>query len=119
VTAAIGAYGGAVLAKVRDDAADATVSVGRRLLQRVFGHQAEVEPLPQPLAALAADPRDADALGMLRWTMRQALEADAMMLMEVRSMLASVPGGTVTQHVRAGRDAYVAGRDMTIRRPGE
>ena len=32
VTAAVGAYGGAVLAKVRDDAADATVGVGRRLL---------------------------------------------------------------------------------------
>ena len=37
VSAAVGAYGGAVLAKVRDEAADATVSLGRRLLQRVFG----------------------------------------------------------------------------------
>jgi hypothetical protein len=119
VTAAIAAYGGAVLAKVRDDAADATVGVGRRLLQRIFGHQAEAEPLPQPLAALAADLGDADALGMLRWTIRQALEADAMMLTEVRSILASAPGVTVRQHVRAGRDAYVAGRDMTISRPAE
>ena len=32
VSAAFGAYGGAVLAKVRDDAADATVGLGRRLL---------------------------------------------------------------------------------------
>ena len=80
VTAAVGAYGGAVLAKVRDDAADATVGVGRRLLQRVFGHRAADEPLPAPLAALAADPGDADALGMVRWMMRQVLEADAVML---------------------------------------
>lgn len=119
VTAAVGAYGGAVLAKVRDTAADATVGVGRRLLQRVFGHRAEDEPLPEPLAALAADPNDADALGMLRWTMRQALEADAVMLEEVKTMLASAQRVIVKQNVRAGRDAYVAGRDMTINRPGE
>ena len=37
VSAAAAAYGGAVLARVRDDAADATVGLGRRLLQRVFG----------------------------------------------------------------------------------
>jgi hypothetical protein len=119
VTAAVGAYGGAVLAKVRDDAADATVGVGRRLLQRIFGHRAADEPLPAPLAALAADPGDADALGMVRWTMRQALEADAAMLEEIRSMLASAPGTSVRQNVRAGRDANVAGRDMTINWSGE
>jgi len=119
VTAAVSAYGGAVLAKVRDDAAEATVGVGRRLLQRVYGHRAADEPLPAPLAALAAEPGDADALGMVRWTMRQALEADAVMLEEVRSMLASAQGVIVKQNVRAGRDAYVAGRDMTINRPSE
>jgi hypothetical protein len=113
VTAAVGAYGGAVLAKVRDDAADATVGVGRRLLQRVFGCRQADEPLPAPLAALVADPGDTDALGMVRWVMRQALEADAAMLEEVKSVLASAQG-TVEQNVRAGRDAYVAGRDMTI-----
>jgi hypothetical protein len=37
---AASAYGGAVLAKARDDAADATVGLGRRLLQRVFGTRA-------------------------------------------------------------------------------
>jgi hypothetical protein len=119
VTAAVGAYGGAVLAKVRDDAADATVGVGRRLLQRVFGHRTADEPLPAPLAALAADLGDADALGMVRWAIRQALEADSEMLEEVKSMLASAQGTVVKQNVRAGRDAYVAGRDMTINRAGE
>lgn len=118
VTAAVGAYGGAVLAKVRDDAAGATVGVGRRLLQRVFGHREEGEPLPAPLAALAADPADADAAAVVRWAMRQALEADATMLAEVRAMLASAQGAGVKQNVRAGRDAYVAGRDMTINRAG-
>jgi dienelactone hydrolase len=116
VTAAVSAYGGAVLAKVRDDVADATVSLGRRLLQRVFGHTEEAEPLPAPLAALSADPADADAAAVVRWAMRQALEADATMLEEVRAMLASAQGAGVTQSIRAGRDAYVAGRDLTVNR---
>jgi hypothetical protein len=119
ITAAAGAYGGAVLAKVRDDTANATVGLGRRLLQRVFGHGVEDTALPAPLAALAADPDDADALGMVRWMMRQALEADAAMLRDVRSILASAEGVTATQHVRAGRDAYVAGRDISIKRPND
>jgi hypothetical protein len=112
VSAAVGAYGGAVLAKVRDDAADATVGLGRRLLQRVFGQRREGEPLPEPLGALAADPDDGDALAAVRLAIRQALADDPPLREEVQSMLASVPG--VTQRVRAGRDAYTAGRDQVI-----
>ena len=117
VTAAVGAYGGAVLAKVRDDAADATVGLGRRLLQRVFGHHGENEPLPEPLAELVSYPDDTDVLASLRLAIRRQLEADAVMLADVRTLLASAPGTTVNQRIRAGRDAYVAGRDMTINRP--
>jgi hypothetical protein len=120
VSAAVGAYGGAVLAKMRDDAADATVGLGRRLLQRIFGTWGDGEPLPGPLADLAADPRDADALAAVRLAVRKALAADPMLAGEVQSMLAGAPG--VTQEVRAGRDAYVAGRDQTVvnyRPPGE
>jgi hypothetical protein len=120
VSAAVSAYGGAVLVKVRDEAADATVGLGRRLLQRVFGSRGEGEPLPEPLGTLAADPDDDDALAAVRLAIRQALADDQALQAEVRSMLASAPG--VTQHVRAGRDAYTAGRDQTIvnyRRPGD
>jgi hypothetical protein len=117
VTAAVGAYGAAVLSKVRDDAADATVGAGRRVLQRVFGRRRDGDPLPQPLALLAADPGDPDALGAVRLAIRQALLADAAMLDEVKQILAPAPGTPVTQHIHAGRDAYVAGRDMTINRP--
>jgi hypothetical protein len=119
MTAAVGAFGSAVLSRVRDDAADATARVGRRLLQRVFGRRAEDEPLPAPLATLAADPDDADALGMVRWAVRQALDTDAAMLQEVSSMLASAQAVTVRQNIRAGRDVYIAGGDMTINRSGE
>lgn len=120
VSAAVGAYGGAVLAKVRDEAADATVGLGRRLLQRVFGSRGAGEPLPAPLDALAADPDDEDALAAVRLAIRQALADDPTLQAEARSMLASAPG--VTQQVRAGRDAYAAGRDQVIvnyRRPEE
>jgi hypothetical protein len=120
ISAAMGAYGGAVLVKVRDDAADATVGLGRRLLQKVFGRQGEGEPLPGELTDLAADPGDPDALAAVRLAVRKALAADPALEAEVRSMLAGAPG--VAQQVRAGRDAYTAGRDQTVinyRYPGE
>jgi hypothetical protein len=119
ISAAVGAYGGAVLGKVRDDAADATVGLGRRLLRRVFGHRDAGEALPLPVADLVADPGDADALAALRLAMRRQLEADGAMLAEVKQLLADAPRRAVTQHVIAGRDAYVAGRDMTINRPAD
>jgi hypothetical protein len=120
VTTALSAYGGAVLAKVRDDAADATVGSGRRLLQRIFGRRQEDEPLPVVLADVVGNPSDEDALGALRYTIRKALENDAQMLAEVREILAqAAPAAatvTVTQNVKAGRNAYVAGRDANITR---
>ena len=112
VSAAVGAYGGAVLAKVRDDAADATVGLGRRLLQRVFGPRGPNEPLPDSLDALAADPDDDDALAAVRLAIRLALASDPDLEAEVRMMLPGPPA--INQQVRAGRDAYTAGRDQTI-----
>jgi len=112
MSAAVAAYGGAVLANVRDDAADATVGLGRRLLQRVFGSHGEGEPLPGPLADLVADPQDGDALSAVRLAVRHALAADPAMEAEVRSLLAGAP--SMTQQVRAGRDAYTAGHDQTV-----
>jgi hypothetical protein len=120
ISAAVSAYGGAVLARARDEAADATIGLGRRLLQKIFGHQDEAEPLPGPLADLAGDPQDSDALAAVRLTVRKTLEADPALAAEVRAMLAGAGG--VAQQVHAGRDAYVAGRDQRIvnyRRPGE
>lgn len=102
--AAAGAYGAAVLARARDEAADATVSLGRRLLQRVFGSREEGEPLPVPLAVLVADPGNADALVVLRQAVLEVLAADPVMAAEVRQMLAGAP--VISQHVQAGRDTY-------------
>lgn len=112
VSAATGAYGGAVLAKVRDDAADATVGLGRRVLRRIFGTQRESEPLPGPLADLAARPEDQGPLTTVMLAITQALASDPAMAMEVRSMLAADPA--VSQEVGAGRDAYTAAGDLTV-----
>ena len=39
------------------------------------------------------------------------------MLAEFRQLLAGAPASTVTQHINAAGDAFVAGRDMHINRP--
>jgi hypothetical protein len=89
VSAAAAAYGGAVLAKVRDDTADATVSLGRRLLQRVFGTRDDGDRLPEPLQDVVADPIDVDALAALRLYVRKVLAADSALETEIREMLAA------------------------------
>jgi hypothetical protein len=117
VTTALSAYGGAVLAKVQDDAADATVGFGRRLLQRIFGRKPDGEALPPVLARVAAYPDDPDYLGSLRATIRDALEGDAQMLAEVREILAQAKSsltsgpqtgtagdGGIAQNITAGGD---------------
>jgi hypothetical protein len=62
----------------------------RRLLQRVFGTKAEGESLPVPLADLAADPRDVDALAAVRLAVRKALAADPR---RVEPAAGIMPGG--------------------------
>lgn len=92
VSSAVGAYGGAVLADIKDEAADATVSLGRRLLQRIFGTQTSGQNLPEPLADVVADPGDEDAIAALRLTVRKTLEADTELQHDVKIMLAPAEG---------------------------
>lgn len=117
--AAIGLYGRAVLAKAWEDVADVTIKSGLRLLQRVFGRRPEGEALPEVIAEVIDDPGDDDVAGQLRLAIRRALKADPELAREIAAIVAeAAPSGSVTQHVVAGRDAYTAGRDMTItRRP--
>jgi hypothetical protein len=117
IVAAIDAYGEEVLAKTQDDAADPATSLGRRLLQRVFGWRGNADPLPEILEEVIANPDDEDYIAGLRMVIRKALAADAQMLAEIREIFTEGPPNvTVTQHVAGGRDAYVAGRDMMITR---
>lgn len=117
-TAALSAYGRTVLAWTKDDPADATAGAGRRALQRIFGRRAPGSELPAVLSEVIENPGDEDYLSALRLAIRKALQAgDAQLLADVREIIAAArPSVTMTQTISAGRDAYVAGRDMTITR---
>jgi tetratricopeptide (TPR) repeat protein len=112
MSAAAAAYGGAVLARARDEAADATVGLGRRLLQRVFGTRGENEPLPDHLADLASSPQDEDALAAVRLAIRRAMAVDSALEADLRSMLAMGPG--VIMRVHAKRDVLASGGEQRI-----
>lgn len=93
VTAAAGAYGGAVLTKAKDDAAGATVALGRRLARRIFGHREPGDEMPEALADVIADPEDADSHAALRKAIRKALATDEALAADVRTMVTEVKTG--------------------------
>jgi hypothetical protein len=102
VSAAVGAYGGAVLAKSEDQAANATVRLGRQLLQRIFGNRADP---PPALERLATDPQDRDLQAALRTRLSQLLADDSSLAHEVSQMLAGV---RVTDIKAAGERSVAA-----------
>jgi hypothetical protein len=108
LTAAIGAYGVAVLAKARDRVADATVELGRQILRRIFGTRGEGD-LPAVIADLAANPDDPDLQGALRVQVRKALGADTHMADDVREMLRIAPAINIT----ASGDRSIAAHSVT------
>ena len=114
LTAAAGAYRHAVLSKTCDKAADATVGAGVSILQRVFGRKKDGDPLPEPVADVVDHPGDEEYLAVLKVAIRKAVERDAAMLAEVRSIVAEAPRSTVIQNAHAGRDAYTSAGDMTV-----
>jgi hypothetical protein len=91
---------------------------GRRALQRIFGRRPESGGLPAVLAEVVENPGDEDYLSALRLAIRKTLQAgDAELLADIRDIIAAAqPDATVAQTITAGRDAYAAGRDMTITR---
>ncbi|MEO3785247.1 hypothetical protein ABGB12_18095 [Actinocorallia sp. B10E7] len=93
VLSAVTAYGGAVLARGQEMAADATIGVGRGVLQRIFGVREEGEELPESLADLAEDPEDEERRAALRLKIRKMLAADAELAQEIQKMLPAAVGG--------------------------
>jgi hypothetical protein len=103
VTAAISAYGTAVLTRSAELSADSTISLGQRLLDRLLRRtpaeqSAEDSALHSAIADLAEDPEDADLHAALRVQLKKLLLKDPQMLTEIceimnRSGLSIVASG--------------------------
>lgn len=116
-TAAIGVYGKAVLEKAWEDVADGTIKAGLKILHRIFGRHKDDKALPDVIAEVVENPGDGDVVAQFRLAVRKALEADSALAADVAAIVAEAgPSVSISQHVVAGHDAYVAGRDMTINR---
>ncbi|MFJ4406786.1 hypothetical protein [Streptomyces sp. NPDC088910] len=101
LSAAAGAYGVQVFGRAEDAAvgaaADATASLGRRILQAVWHRQGE-----QGRAALASavedvvqEPDNVDAAGALRQQIKRALREDEDLQRELAELFAQVSGSSV------------------------
>ncbi|MGW5157536.1 hypothetical protein ACWEPN_18860 [Nonomuraea wenchangensis] len=107
VTAAVGAYGAAVLARAQEDAADTTVRWGRRILQRIFGIASSEEEVPEAIALLAQAPNDDDLQAALRLHIRRVLAADRELVAEVARMVEQA--GSQTSIGSGQVNAYATG----------
>lgn len=113
-TAAVAAYGSAVLTRAENNAADATIAFGQRLLQRLYRsrtNSAVPDPLAVVVADLAATPADEDLQATLRLQIRRALLADPELFWEISAMpRPESPGNTVSS---VGSRSVAIGRDNT------
>ncbi|WP_354641078.1 hypothetical protein [Kitasatospora camelliae] len=97
LTAAVGAYGGAVLARAENAAVDATANLGRRILHAVWrrGGEPEQASLEAAILDVAEDTDDADAAAALRQQLKRALREDADLRKEVADLLPAPAAGPV------------------------
>lgn len=90
IGAAVRVYGAGVLTRAEDQAADATVRLGQRLLARILGcggeRRARVEAAVTDLAAAGSDP---DGPAALRLQLRRALADDPGLAAELAAELAA------------------------------
>lgn len=87
VTAAVGAYGAAVLSRIQEAAADATVGVGGRVLRRLLQRPESALALEAAVRDLAMDVADEDRLAALRLQIRKILAADGRLAEDVSGMV--------------------------------
>ncbi|WP_369359986.1 hypothetical protein [Streptomyces sp. cg2] len=96
IGAAVGAYGVAVLNRAEEQAADATVHLGQRLLDRILHRTPDATPIEGAVTDLAGAVDDPDALAALRFQIRRVLAADPALATELAALLPeepAVPGG--------------------------
>ncbi|MEU4511439.1 hypothetical protein AB0G05_18265 [Nonomuraea wenchangensis] len=95
ITAAIGAYGGAVLTKAQDLAADESVNLGRRLLGRFLGREESRERIESAVQDVVETPEDEDLHAALRGQLKKALAADPQLLGDITELLRTAPPAAV------------------------
>ena len=98
IGAAVGAYGAGVLTRVEENAADATVSLGQRVLTRLLRQAARRAPLEEAVTDLAANGQDPDTLAALRLQVRKILAAHPELVPELAGMLPPAPQTTASGH---------------------
>ncbi|MFF8534777.1 hypothetical protein ACF07B_23060 [Streptomyces sp. NPDC015532] len=112
VTAAVGAYGAAVLTRAQDAAADATVGLGQLILQLVWRRRDEAGRAElERVVGEAADEQDAAySTAVLSRLLRQALQDDPALREELAAVLpASAPG---TVNVTASGERSIAAQHI-------
>ena len=87
MSTAVGAYGAGILSRMEDATADATLGLGRRLVQWVRHHSRQPSAVEAAVAELAQEPIDPDALAALRLQVRKVLAQDPELLMQLSAML--------------------------------
>ncbi|MER6531956.1 hypothetical protein [Streptomyces sp. NPDC001508] len=97
VTAAVGAYGAAVLTRTQDPAADATVSLGQRILQAVWrrGNEAGRAELERVVDEAADEQDDSYTAAVLGRLLKRALQDDPELRDELTALLPAPAAGTV------------------------
>ncbi|MCP9958739.1 hypothetical protein [Streptomyces sudanensis] len=119
VTAAIAAYGSAVVTRTTDTAADATVSLGQRIVQRLWSREEDREGLEQAIDEVAEDPQDDDAQAALRVQVRRILRQDSELAAELARLLPArsfTASGNGSVAVEANNGIISTGDGATIQR---
>ncbi|WP_327125681.1 hypothetical protein [Streptomyces sp. NBC_01727] len=98
VTAAVSAYGAAVLTRAQDAAADATVGVGQRILQAVWrrGDEAGRAELERVVDEAVDEKDDVYTTAVLVRLLKRALQDDRELREELTALLPTPTAGTVT-----------------------
>ena len=112
VGAVVAAYGTAVWEKVRDQgterAADATVSLGRRILARVLNRPHSGD-LVSAVQTLAEEPTDPDYVAGVRGQLKRLLRTDDELRAEVAELLADAGVTVVASGDRAVAAQHISG----------
>ncbi|MFD5634499.1 hypothetical protein ACFWJM_10200 [Streptomyces sp. NPDC127077] len=112
LTAAVGAYGAAVLTRAEDTVADATVALGRRILQMVWrrGDRVGRAELERVVDEAADEQNESYTVAVLGRLLRQVLQEDAELRAELSAMLPTPAAGTVT--IKASGDRSIAAQHI-------